>query len=236
MHDFSALLHRQISWKSEEEISSFMKEYRTVIFAAFKKNGLPSDFWEDKFMEITVKYADGDIEYNASKGKFSTYLTTIAANLSRDFRRKNANKIFLDADDFDNIKPETDPNTMEKSIRRDHLRVVMTETLKRLSRSVKDQKFMEIFIRRHYCKHSVADMAKEYHLSPEDISSSLNKMKVNYQTIHYQVQREADKNTVFSNDDSLSFLSEWLPFQITEKAVPEKLQIIEKNFEKNIAA
>ena len=235
MRDYSNWLNKEITWKSNEEIKEFERNYKSYIINNLKKNGIDEFFQKALYDDILIKFSSGRLEYNSRIGKFETFLFSIVTNAARDFYRENKHIIDEANEDKESgmteksktrvaLCPITDDNMkdfhispLENCIEFEHYRVIAVEALKRLWRITKFKKEkMEIFARRCFAGDSIPLLADEYEKSCNEISLIVSRYRKKYKEIFEDVKYELDENHMKkSSNISLDFLAHIMEFPLS---------------------
>ena len=235
MRDYSNWLKKEITWKSNEEIKEFERNYKSYIINNLKKNGIDEFFQKALYDDILIKFSSGRLEYDSRIGKFETFLFRIVTNAARDFYRENKHIIDEANEDKESAMTEntkarvtlfsiTDDNMkdfhispLENCIEFEHYRVIAIEALKRLWRITKFKKEkMEIFARRCFAGESVPMLADEYEKSPNEISLIVSRYHKKYKELLEDVQYELEDNQMSeSRNISIDFLEPIIDFPLS---------------------
>ena len=89
---------------TDSEIVRFIEDYKLIIYKACKDAWLRKCDWEIVESDMAIKFAQGRIEYDPTRGvKASSYYYKIAWNCAKDQIRKDLRFVELDDKEIEHV-------------------------------------------------------------------------------------------------------------------------------------
>lgn len=216
MKDYSAMLNEEIIWKSDAEIMEFEHNYKNYIHNVLREKNVDEPSRQVLYDDILIKFGQGKLNYDASVGKFETFLYHIVQNTARDFFREKMRH------DERHVEV-TEQNTATlfdlshgDNVEFEYFRSIAVETLKRLCKTSHAKKEnIEIFTKRCFDDASIQELADEYNKKKSEISLIVSRLHTKYKTIFREVWKEMDAERMKESRISIDFLSPIMDFSLS---------------------
>ena len=189
---------------TNSEIVRFINDYKLTIFKACKDAWLRKCDWEIVENDMAIKYAQGHIEYDPTRGaKANSYYYKIAWNCAKDQIRKQLRFVELDDKEIELVFDEHDQFAqMANKDKQLHIR----EAIRRLAKEMHDMRKVEILCR-YVFGETREKLAKEYGIDNDYISLVRTRYLPRLQQLLIKVQREDEEGKLkIGNFSEISFL------------------------------
>lgn len=152
----------ELQSRNPEALNYIVDKYGDIIYKIAYSNLHSASLAEECVNDVLLKVWNSIDRYNYSKGKFSTWITTIAKNTSIDMLRKE--KKYFENQEYDEYMSSSSENIEADQITKTELQKVIDNIINF------DEIDREIFIQHFFLNKSLKDIAAKLDMSVNSIS------------------------------------------------------------------
>ena len=186
-------------------VGKFIEDNTLIIISAARKAMLDEYYYGELINNMAVKFFNGKLEHDKAKGKYSTFIYSVAYRAAVDLCRKNSR--WRNAESIDTSYAEQKYDTCSYPMNRldyEDGETIQKEVFRRIMKR-HHVGFSAIRIFRLYMFHGkkVSELAEKYHLDQKRTAVAFSRLKTIYQKTLKEVRAEEDNGTL-----KLTFLTD----------------------------
>ncbi len=195
----------------DSEIARFKNAYETLINKACASAGLPACDRDIVLNNMLLKFAKGQLDFDAGKSKgakYSTFLYGVALNCAKDeIQRRRLVNIDTTDKAWQNLRDE---RSVRSRMATTDEKFFVTEALKRLVAEMHDKTKAEILVRFAINAENREDVARAYRVSPDFVSLVKTRYITLLQKFVREVMKEDETGRLKLSDTDIRFLRPYI--------------------------
>ena len=192
------------------DVAQVYKNYKPVVYRACSDVNLRRCDWDVVLNNVAIKFAEGRVSYDASRGaKPTTYFYQVALNCAKDeIRRQHPERLKeMEEKDWNSIDDERDNHAQ---LNESDKKFVVMEALRRLFMKVQDKIKFELLVKYLFNGESREKLASEYNVTVDYVSLQKTRYLPQLQSLVKEVWQEDEEGRLKLTSVDTSFLKPYI--------------------------